>query len=221
MKWLLRKLYCWKHKIALDQQCIAINKHYKKDSAYTVGKPIYQGQAGARDIFDSYFQNYHFHKNFFANYHAVWKLFCSGTKTVIPENFFVYDIACGPYTATLSLLQFFQNEKTLKRQAFFLNLCDMGNFALEKLYQANSHIQQTLTFPVPLENECKEFQPGKWEICTRNCYHENMYGCRLLNNIQDTRADIVFDDKNSMNLIFCSYAGISYNIKFIDCITGF
>jgi hypothetical protein len=192
--------------------------------ARIIGQPLYQRQSESQSIFDKYFMHYHFHKNFYTNYHALKKLFYSFIKSEAPQFLFVYDIACGPYTATLSLLRFFQNENKLKKQNFFMNFCDRGDFTLEKLYREINPADKKLIFPVPLKQEYKKFQPNEWKISINQCCYEYRYGCKNLcaiemqNKTVENRLVGDFNNRNSVNLIFCSYPGISYGKKFLNCV---
>ena len=123
-----------------------LGKKYSQGDAPNCGKPLADEQS-----LDQYLERGHFHKNFYTNYHAFYNLFYGGQNAIstIPERFYVYDIACGPYTATLSLLNFLQNESNLAGKSFVFNFCEKEDWLLRRLYDANKDAEQ-LYFPVPL-----------------------------------------------------------------------
>lgn len=173
-----------------------------------------------------YLQKGHFHKNFYTNYHALYNLFYCGQSAIsIPEKFYVYDIACGPYTATVSLLNFLRNEGNLTGKSFALNFCEKENWLLGELRDANKDTEQ-LYFPVPLSlfgdprfgvgDIVNRFDDLIWRINTKQCANSgcNQHSCREVGQMPE-------ESSNALNLILCSYPGTHhFDRKFIGCIAN-
>ncbi len=96
---------------------------YDKGSAGDFGRGISDEETLTR-----YIAGGHFHKNFYTNYHALHILFCGEHQVSIPDVFYVYDIACGPYTATISLLNFLKTGGNLTGKSFIFTFCDRPKF---------------------------------------------------------------------------------------------
>ncbi len=221
-----RKKICQKHKNILDQLRNSLESRYKVGAAESVGKPLYKNRNEDEKKFNEYIRSGHFHKNLHINYHALWKLFCHHEE--IPEKFYVYDIACGPYTATISLLNFLHNHRCLKGKSFQFTFCDMGDLVLEKLCQENKNKDNhILSFPVPLDlfpgqhNLSKgeilnTFKLNDYEIHIRQCCNKN--NCKTLYEIDNSEKHQVANSLNhtGINIIFCSFVGNYGEPKFIN-----
>jgi len=229
MKWFqnLREIfYSLRHRYRLAQLNSFVQRGYIKGEAKLLGKPLYADQED-QWAFDSYFRTRHFEKNFYTNYHALWKLFCSVKKIKTPQRFYVYDIACGPYTASVSLLNFLQGNGGLKRKSVSFNFCDKGNLAFEKFCEAGKN-KALLSFPVSsdfLEIDTT-FKLREWNVCMNQCPHGQWEDCKPYKEISPLKGSgDISPDGDAVNLIFLSYPGTYYNRKFIRCaekvISGF
>lgn len=198
------------------------NGNYCKGSASEFGKPIVN-----ESMLNRYFQSRHFYKNFYTNYHALCNLFYR-QHVVIPQKFYVYDIACGPYTASITLLNFLHIENNLKGKSFNLEFCDKNDWLLQKLYNHNINSKNILSFPVDLKLLClpeypniiKDFELTSWDIIIKVCSEFNFeyYGCKKL-SIQSNSTLNTFSN-NAVNLVFISYPGTFPNMpKFIKCLS--
>lgn len=194
-------------------------KKYSQGYALNCGEPITTEQS-----LNQYLEGGHFHKNFYTNYHALYDLFYGGQNAIsIPEMFYVYDIACGPYTATLSLLNFLQNEGSLAGKSFVFNFCEKEDWLLTRLCDANKGAEY-LAFPVPLSlftaprfsvgDIVSRFDDLNWCINTRQCAKSDcdQHSRRELGQIPQ-------ESSNALNLILCSYPGKHpKDPKYIKCI---
>ena len=127
------------HERVLVELRALLLRGYKGGNAKEMGEPLCKGITEDTLRLERYFKSGHFHKNYYTNYHALWNLFCQKGAS-IPEVFYVYDLACGPYTATLSLMNFLHNDKQdIQRKTFYFTFCDMGDLCLDKLHGANAN----------------------------------------------------------------------------------
>jgi len=218
-KW--KKFLCQKrHEYLLKDLNAAIYSKYKIGKASELGKPLFKGNKTDESAFKDYFKTYHFEKNFYTNYHAIHKLFDTEYQLInIPKKFCVYDIACGPYTATISLLNFLEKNNSLKGRAFSFTLCDQGDLTLDLLYQAAKE-NSDLFFPIPYFVQIRsEFDVNDWNISINQCHDAKKYGCRHYSDInikEKENHDNINED--GINLILCSYVGKRGEKKFFDCI---
>jgi len=202
-----------------DLKAVIYSK-YKVGKASELGKPLFKGKRTDESAFKDYFKTYHFEKNFYTNYHAIHKLFDTYYQLIkIPKNFYVYDIACGPYTATISLLNFLEKNKSLKGRAFSFTLCDQGNLTLYLLDQAAKE-NSDLFFPIPYFVQIRsEFDVNDWNISINQCVSDKIYGCRHYSDINiKEKENYNTVNEDGINLIFCSYAGTYGEGKFVHCI---
>jgi len=209
--------YCLRHRFFMAQLKSVIWRNYRKAEAKDLGKPLYENSRMDRRLFNLYFRNYHFEKNFYTSYHALWRLFCKERKIAIPLNFYVYDIACGPYTATVALLNFLEQHGGLKEKSFSFNFCDKGSLVLERLYQANKD-----TAGIDFPTHCfwqinSRFDLDERDICIRKCLYTLEWGCRLYQHKIVEKKTMSDFREAGINLIFLSYPGIKYEEKFIRC----
>lgn len=210
--------YCLRHRFFMAQLKSVLCRHYRKADAKDLGKPLDENSRVDRRLFNLYFRNYHFEKNFYTSYHALWKLFCAGKETAIPRKFYVYDIACGPYTATVALLNFLEQHGGLEGKSFSFNFCDKGSLVLERLYQANKDTAG-IDFLIPCFWQIKSrFDLEERDICIRQCLYDSRWGCRVYQTeIGDKKAMSDCGEDDAVNLIFLSYPGVKYEEKFATC----
>lgn len=223
-----KKGLCRKHKRILDQLRSSLSRRYNEGASKNLGDPLYKKNPEDEIKFKEYFQSGHFHKNFHTNYHALWNIFCR-KGAAIPDVFYVYDLACGPYTATMGLLNFLNNGKEdFAKKYFVLTFCDMGDIYLEKLYQVNNNGHQQLSFPVELDlfpvtlakgQITDTFLPQGYKIILNQCRQDNEHQCDLSVYPHIDKFDIPQGTNvHGINLIFCSYPGKYGERKFAHCI---
>ena len=214
---LRQRFYCLRHRFFMAQLKSVIWRNYSAGDAKELGKPLYENSRADRRLFNLYFRNYHFEKNFYTNYHALWKLFCTEKKIAIHRKFYVYDIACGPYTATVALLNFLEKHGGLKGKSFSFNFCDKGNLVLERLYQANKDTAG-IDFPIPCFWQISSrFDLDERDICIRQCLYGLRWGCRSYQHKIGESKTLSDSRETGVNLIFLSYPGTAYEEKFITC----
>ncbi|MGE0086491.1 MAG: hypothetical protein AB7S75_18950 [Desulfococcaceae bacterium] len=171
--------------------------NYSVGSATEFGKPINDQKS-----FDKYLKSGHLNKNLYTNYHALYTLFSENCLT-IPQKFYVYDIACGPYTATIALLLFLSNHDSLSDRVFNFHLCDPSEWLIDKLNSLNPQLSQNvLSFPI---SNC-QFHLNQYQINSIICPNFNNE-CNGIPTILINRNYIDEESSNALNLFFLSYPG--------------
>lgn len=192
------------------------------------GDPMYDGNPEDELRLERYFKTGHFHKNLYTNYHALSKIFRDAHAT-IPDVFHVYDLACGPYTATISLLTYLNNDgQDLEHKSFLFTFCDKGDLCLEKLCRENAHAHRQISFAMTFEpfllsmgdiSIPHAFATGGYRIVLYQCSQQNERLCNTSKYpILGTPALPEDPDAPGVNLVFCLYPGIYGEPKFFRCI---
>lgn len=201
---------------------IWLEKYYDSSQSTAIknSKPIQSNKS-----LDSYVSTGHFLKNFHTNYHALTKLFQDRS---VPYHFNVYDLACGPFTATISLLNYLVHTDSLNNRTFRFHFCDIDNWTMNHCLISNNGI---IEFKIP----CRYF-PSKeivgrdiittfdimhsieTKICTNGRFQTRV--CMKRHHSSLRQEAQIIRHQNAVNLILCSYFGEGPNnhqyVKYIS-----